>query len=229
MAEKIIIENGIARIIEESILAECKADDMLQSFLAKLPVKTKFIPRNCVFYERKENMRAVYVIENCPRTIRIKWTGNRQESDEPEGAKSYRIALPFIYIAFGVNEAGGMVACAIPFASKTPIRVEKETVYVAPMSNVYGGGHQNICLGNDMKIDNSWPMSQKIETINERIFSANWNSDLGFELPAAIRTFRKWDAETAKDPLVWMKPKYAEHNLRTFAGVCEYALAFAPR
>lgn len=222
--EKIIIENGLARVVNEETVFECKAEDMVERFLTRLPIRTKFIPKNTIYYERGENQSSVFVVELCPRISRIKWRGPDGPDDRDDGeVKFYRVSMPFVYFTFSVRETEGVVRAVFPFCSKEPVRDVKAKIHIAPISNIHGGGNEAMCLGS-IRANNAWPIHQKIDYIIDQIFSTEWNNEIGYVLPSKIGTFKKWSDETIKDPLVWMKVEYGEHRRKTLGSIVEYAI-----
>jgi hypothetical protein len=216
--EKIIFDGGICKVIEEKVLFHCTTEDMLDQYRAKIPIKTRLMPNNTVYYERRENMTSVYVIGYTPRLMRVKWKENNN-------VDIYRVSMPFLYYAISCKEENGLVKYIFPCCTTKQISSLKDEVFAAPIPNIHGNGQKNLCTG-EIRYDVSWDITRKVNHLMNEIYSSTWNQDLSFEFPAGIRGFKDWNEKSMQNGLLWNTLKYRKHEKRNFEGIVSYAFEF---
>lgn len=215
--EKIVIEGGVAKVVSEETVFECTTESMLERLTSRLSIKMKFMPRNTMYYERRENQKSVFVIEVPPRMTKINWhEGNGK-------IVAYRVSMPFLYFFVVVDETSNNVISIYPVSSKEPLRDGKAKIFKAPISNVHSGGMGHMCMG-DIKIQALWPLFQKIDYMIDQIFHAKSNADITVNLPSELKSFKDWHETSLKDPLIWSKAEYQQHTYKTFDGIVEKIL-----
>lgn len=215
MAEKIIFDGNLCKVIEERVLYQCSSDDLLDQYRAKIPIKTKFMPEGTVYYERRENLRSVFVIEFTPRPMRIKWR-------EGENVEIFRISMPFLYWVIGCREDSNNVSYIYPCCSLKRIKDIKGEIFQTPLPNIHDGGNGHMCTG-EIKYDVSWPLTQKVDHLIKEIYASTWNQDLSFIMPIGVKGFKDWGEKTLRNGLLWSTLKYHKHQSKNLGKLIELA------
>ena len=142
MPLKIIFEGNHCRVVEERTQYECTTEEMLEQYRKTLPVKTKMMPRNTFYYERREDQKSVYVIEHTPRLVKVKWKDGQRNGDGDAVVDVLRLSLPFVYFMFLVKEDSGFVKAVYPVCTKKPVKDEKgnDLIFKLPVPNIHNFG-----------------------------------------------------------------------------------------
>lgn len=217
-SEKVIMNGGLCTVVEERVLFQCTTEDLLDQYRAKIPIKTRLMPTNTVYYERREDMRSVYIIGYTPRLMRIKYKNSDNNVDV------YRISMPFLYYVVKCHEAKNFTNYIYPCCTLKPIQSMKDPIFAAPIPNIHNGGHSNMCTG-EIRCDVSWDLTRKINHIMNEMYSSTWNNDLNFSHPKGIKSFKDWNDKSLKDGLLWNTLEYSKHNKSNFEGLINFVFS----
>ena len=214
---KIVFQDGVATVVQENVLYKCKMEEMLAEMQADLPIKTDFMPRGLVYYERSAQKRSVMIIESPPRLMRLKYQARKAGQ---ENVDIFRLSVPFVYFSLFINEESKTIAQVWPFCSKEAIRNDTDTVYVLPLPNINGSGHNHFCLGSNA-YEMGWPLHKKADFVVTGIFATTWNDDLPMTplKTFGVSSFKEWSDISMKNPLFWTELKMVEHQHKTARGI----------
>ena len=208
--------------METNVVYECKSDDMIDHIQKDIPIKTKFIPKGTIYYERREGGLSIYVIEQTPRTTRIKYRAKRAGETKSE---IFRVAMPFLYFAIlAVDATEARIKAVFPFCSKKPIRDFKDPIYVAPVTNIHETGNGAMCTGSIEGMAGRVPIFALVEKAMEAIYDSEWNDDVTTNFPPELKDFKSWDKLSMENPLIWSTANYTQHARKNLDGMVDFVL-----
>jgi hypothetical protein len=176
-----IIGNEV-NFVSEKIMKTVGLEDFMANIEARLTVETGIMPRNCLCMKRSGDMVG-YLIEVPTQLVNIKVYSGRGEEGN---IKNLVISIPFTQFYVMANHTKNLIVKSYVTVTKMPIQGGTDSVFVAPYPNIHGSGMREICVGT-MKIPQTVPLNQKINSVVSAFFEASFNHDLGVSVPSNFK------------------------------------------
>jgi hypothetical protein len=177
-----IDSTGVSVITREKKFL-CSEHEFFEEILSGQAISTGILPRNCIYYTKKDNGNIIYIIEY-DQSIRKVNVLPKTSSNKSHIASLY-VKLPVML--FFIKFKGDVFSGANLYSSYKKIQSLQDYLYIMPLPNIYSGG--KICLGNGLSIklkENN--KNKKIASIIEHFWNSTFNDDLmEFNWPSAIK------------------------------------------
>jgi len=205
---RIIIENGLVKLVEERITKAMDLSDLVKRLSALAPTRLPILPPSTVYYQdfisRGERKRII-VTEVHPgrRTLRFRHSGHTDavhtnyitkpiESSTTADVEVYRLLFPWQYFWFIIS--GRSLSRGGSFTTKTPLASENESVYAPTITNLHAPGKgAGFCFGSVViKLigpdgQGERPFRDAIRDLMTDLFTSNCNADLRNYFPVEVQ------------------------------------------
>ena len=172
-------------------------------------------------FTRSRGTFTVHVLEHAPARFRVhfkkkwkdpKWRKKRHKYE------TFRIRLPWMYFMIRLNRAGAITDTFL-WVSPKQIESPKDTVFMAPLPNIYPSGH--ICNGTIKVTFADPPWRKAIEA-----FKAFWTTPFTEEtwpedyhlLPKCLTSQGDWSIEYGY--LIWIFEYWQKHDKQSGHADC---------
>lgn len=225
MTQQIIIEDGIARIVEQSIIGEAPLAALSDLIVTRKPTIFPVVPDHTRLAAFDPNSgKGMLFIEKSPSVelITVHWDqGNYGAVDidysrrDGDDNTEFRLPLPWLYFAYTFQTIPGdgrdhtvygvdtlvrfSIIEADLFWRKEQMRSADDMLTVAKLPNVESTAH--ICWGGTRADTTS--LSARIDEQTKTFFRTIFNNHLRMPMPADYTSYTAWEKDADK-LLAWM-------------------------
>lgn len=197
MPQLIEIENGIARLIERSIISEVDADQLHEAITTHAPLTTPLLPAGTVaMYVDHDHNYIELLVERAPRKEYIKFGSIELEEwfsdDMPEPLElpvpwEYYFTRAQIQPNIIAGEAYVGINEILLYWRPTRLQdLENDLLWPAKVPNV--DSHGLICFGGMSSVNSS--LSDKVNDLINNFYASEFNTDMGLNLPGSLTTLQ---------------------------------------
>jgi hypothetical protein len=213
MSQKIVIEGGLVRVVNEEIQYSVSMADWLSKIERRIPIETPVLPvgTRAVYWDQTslENQTLSVLIEVQPQIMRMDFNGDIIE-----------LSIPYTRFFFVAktndptnNMAWRLQNYRVFWSHKQYSNKNDRDMIPALLPNVYDDGR--ICFGSTGANADQSLADRLNQTVNE-FFVSRFNRDLVIRRPNRARTWRLWQRMTISNPTGWMEwsdwdPATGEH------------------
>lgn len=167
--ETIVIENGVVRIEEKSVVKSVSLSAFKSAIRDSVGFRTPILPDNVVLYGQAKE-KSAYVIQEAPRKRTIKYKAGARSSTQ---VSEVTIPLPWVIFVAEFNS----FALQDLFVFFRPSRLERanDDIFCAPLMNVYDDG--KVCLGN-YRFDVTRSLATRINAAAGFFWGSIFNKDI---------------------------------------------------
>lgn len=207
--QQVIIEGGLVKIVETSVVKQASIEDFLPLLTTRQPLHIPGLPANISHLGANPlpngNTEVDVLIEHMPAMHHIAFQKGIIGRNGHNPINNYRLAFPWVYFGFNMVSTDpalkGDWSCSnwTIWWSDKRITSLNDKVSIVSLPNCYGDGR--ICFGNLGRAGTNSLADFVNGTVNT-FWTSTFNEDLTIRYPGGYKSFEEWQTASA-NPEVW--------------------------
>ena len=199
MAQQIIIEGDLVRLVDQVVMKTVALTEWLPSIEKRSPVSTPVLPRATrgVYYDptNNNNQLMAVLLEVEPQVIHMNFN-----------SRIHDLAIPWTRFIFFCSNRGGspttwrMDDYRLFWSNVKYHNADAQDMIPALLPNIYSDGR--ICFGSTGVNADASIADRLDRTVNE-FYATEFNRDLSIHYPRAYRGYTAWKNATRDNPMCW--------------------------